>query len=280
MVEIEIKNHPNGKNMYEFSELMATALGINDEKKLIPEHMFAALFHTNCAFAAYVDGELVGFVCNWPDAGREAALYSHALCVKPEYRNEGVGESLISRQFSWAKKKAYEVVHATYDPLLSNNARLHVGKLGGKVRKYERNFYGELGMDEVEGNTPTDRFVVEKFLAEEENIQTPSTDEIRTVLCVGNDGTTIDTDSSDVSVDVEGNWEFNYDSEDTYVGVEIPSALSDMNESEWRYATREVFESLLVGNCGSYMVCDFLSRRIEDVRQNMYVLVQVDENKV
>lgn len=280
MADIEVRHPTKQDNMSDFVELMSSSLGITDERSLIPEHMFRALAYTNCLLAAYDDGDLIGFVCKWPEEVDNNSLYGHAFCVKEEYRNMGVGERLSNSQIRRSKENGYDILKGTYDPLLSNNAQLHVHKTGEEVRKYERNFYGDLEMEEVEGETATDRFVVEKRL-DGTGIapHSPTVDNIYNVLRVAEDGVSIDIDESELRYKKKKQeWDFEYSGERTYLGVEIPDSFSKIknsdvvDEQEWRYATREVFESLLTGNGGNYVVSDFLSNHKEGINRNRYVL--------
>lgn len=91
------------------------------------------------------------------------ALLSHMLAVLPEYRGQGVGAALKLAQGRWAKEAGYALVTWTYDPLEALNARLNIDRLGGIVRRYLINHYGEM-TDGLNRGLPSDRLLLEWHL--------------------------------------------------------------------------------------------------------------------
>jgi predicted GNAT superfamily acetyltransferase len=71
-----------------------------------------------------------------------------------------LGQRLKELQRSWALASGYDKVVWTFDPLETRNAYLNLNKLGGIVKVYIENYYGELD-DPLNGSMPTDRFLVE-----------------------------------------------------------------------------------------------------------------------
>jgi predicted GNAT superfamily acetyltransferase len=80
--------------------------------------------------------------------------------VLPDYQGLGIGEQLKWAQRAWALEQGLDRILWTYDPLEAPNARLNVAKLGGVVRQYERDIYGQHDTPLHKG-LPTDRFVLE-----------------------------------------------------------------------------------------------------------------------
>jgi predicted GNAT superfamily acetyltransferase len=86
-------------------------------------------------------------------------LYLTMLGVVPDYQNRGIAKRIFDCFKSKVDRKVFTSVKWTYDPLEANNANLYLGKVGAVVRKYYRDYYGELsGKD---SGSPTDRFWAE-----------------------------------------------------------------------------------------------------------------------
>lgn len=90
-------------------------------------------------------------------------LYSHMLAVRKSYRSLGLGFQLKQAQREWAVENGFRLITWTFDPLEAANARLNIGKLGGIVRRYVPDYYGEL-RDGLNAGLPTDRFILEWWL--------------------------------------------------------------------------------------------------------------------
>ena len=82
------------------------------------------------------------------------------ISIHPDYRDAGLGKSLKERQRIWAIAYGYDKIAWTFDPLETRNAYLNLNKLGGVVKVYFTNYYGELN-DTTGGSFPSDRFLVE-----------------------------------------------------------------------------------------------------------------------
>ena len=113
---------------------------------------------------AVVGDRVVGFCYGF--AGRQygkPALLSHMLAVLPEYRGQGIGVELKLAQARWARDNGYDLITWTFDPLEAANANLNIGRLGGIVRKYLVNHYGEMS-DGLNRGLPSDRLLLEWHL--------------------------------------------------------------------------------------------------------------------
>lgn len=118
---------------------------------------------------AYHKERLIGFVYGFVGFHqineREARLKhcSHMLAVHPEYRDQGIGFDLKRAQAQLMRRQNLELATWTYDPMESRNAYLNIARLGGMVRTYLENVYGELN-DTLNAGLPTDRFEVEWWI--------------------------------------------------------------------------------------------------------------------
>ena len=106
---------------------------------------------------------LVGFAHALPafDDSNRAYLYSQMLAVLPEARNAGTGAKLKLAQRSHAIDRSIPLIAWTFDPLQSRNAYLNLVKLGGIVRTYLPNYYGNSSTSALHRGLDTDRLFVE-----------------------------------------------------------------------------------------------------------------------
>jgi predicted GNAT superfamily acetyltransferase len=124
--------------------------------EIVPGHMLiAAVHHGGLAIGAYSarseadQPELIGFVFGFPclyttPDGPRPMHCSHMLAVHPDYRNQGIGFLLKRAQWQMVRHQSIDRIVWTYDPLLSRNAQLNIGKLGAVCNTYKRNYYGEM----------------------------------------------------------------------------------------------------------------------------------------
>ncbi len=87
--------------------------------------------------------------------------YSHMLAVRPSWRDGGVGHRLKLEQRGRALRLGVPLITWTYDPLQSRNAYLNLVKLGGVVRRYKVNYYGNQSTSALHRGLDTDRLLVE-----------------------------------------------------------------------------------------------------------------------
>ena len=107
--------------------------------------------------------QLRGFAHALPafDEDRRAYFYSQMLAVLPDVRNEGIGARLKLAQRDHAISRAIPLIAWTFDPLQSRNAYLNLVKLGGVVRSYMANYYGNTSTSALHRGLDTDRLFVE-----------------------------------------------------------------------------------------------------------------------
>jgi predicted GNAT superfamily acetyltransferase len=247
MSELEVRVPGEDEDMQEFSDVMMEAWDGMPESEVIPSHVFEASRETGNVLGAYMDGELVGLAYQIPDMEEEGVIHSHAVGVASEHAGEGIGEQIKRGQRQHAVEKGFDTVEWTYDPLLGMNANLNIGKLGGKVSEYREDVY-DSDNETTAGETPADRFVVEWDL-ESDHVQQTLEGEDRnyepeTVLSA--EGPQLDLENSVVQY-LDGEYELGDVPEGT-VAVQIPRDRSKAEEAgteqEWRYATREAFQTL------------------------------------
>jgi predicted GNAT superfamily acetyltransferase len=149
------------------------------------------------------------------------------------------------------------------------NARLNIAKLGGIVRRYKRNMYGDQ-FGALNAGLPTDRFVVEWLIASERaaacaaGTVAPAADDAvpaTEVAGVGHSRRLIryntETDAPAVSVEV-------------LPDLQATKALDLELARAWRLDVRALFEAYFARN---YAVTGFVGSRDESgERRNWYVL--------
>jgi len=145
--------------------LEALEASIWSEASVIPLHMTLTLAKFGGLFiGAYDADKPIGFLYSFPGFSEGAPhLCSHMLGFLPAYRKRGLGVQMKWLQREEALKMGHRKITWTYDPLETVNGYLNIGKLGGLVRRYLPNCYGELN-DEMNRGLPTDRFLVEWFI--------------------------------------------------------------------------------------------------------------------
>lgn len=140
----------------------------------VPVHHFHALVDSGSSvIGAFAGSRLVGFVLSTLGtvstpgridqvAAARLKLLSVMMGVHPDYRNQGIAYQLKLAQRDFAQKLGVRLVTWTYDPLLSRNAWLNVGKLGAICHDYRRDYHGE--MDGINAGLASDRFAVQWWL--------------------------------------------------------------------------------------------------------------------
>lgn len=114
-------------------------------------------------------GKLMGFAHALAafDEELKPYYYSNMLAVEPAIQNAGIGIKLKLAQRDLALKRGVALMTWTFDPLQSRNAYLNIGKLGGVVRKYFVNYYGNHSTSALHRGLDTDRLFVEWWVKSE-----------------------------------------------------------------------------------------------------------------
>lgn len=93
--------------------------------------------------------------------------WSHMLAVLPEARGRDLGFHLKAYQRRILLSLGIDTVQWTYDPLVSKNAYLNLVRLGARVDRYLRDYYGSGQDSALSAGIGTDRFVVEWRIRED-----------------------------------------------------------------------------------------------------------------
>jgi predicted GNAT superfamily acetyltransferase len=106
------------------------------------------------------------------DERNQPYYYSHMLAVTESIQNGGIGAKLKLAQRDYALECNVPLLTWTFDPLQSRNAYLNLIKLGGVVRKYEVNYYGNASSSALHAGLDTDRLVIEWWVGSAHVAQT------------------------------------------------------------------------------------------------------------
>jgi predicted GNAT superfamily acetyltransferase len=132
---------------------------------IIPLRAFVINLHSGGMTHGAFDeqDQLVGFAHALPAFGADLSpfYYSHMLAVEPSWRDMGIGWRLKMEQREHALQTGVPLIRWTFDPLQSRNANLNIRKLGGVVREYKVNYYGNSSTSALHRGLDTDRLFVE-----------------------------------------------------------------------------------------------------------------------
>lgn len=138
---------------------------------IIPDHALHMIVQAGGLLLGAFDGigparEMLGFSLSvlglWE--GRRLRHFSLMTAVKPAQQNQGIGEKLKLAQREYVLRQGIDLITWTFDPLESRNAHFNLNKLGGIVRSYHQNFFGEEMRDALNQGLPSDRFLCEWYL--------------------------------------------------------------------------------------------------------------------
>lgn len=163
-MSVQIRPAQTREELHACVDLQMAVWGFEPRDAVPFNQLFAAHDWGGQVLVADDGGRIVGFC--YAFGGRqydEPALLSHMLAVLPEYRGQDLGAQLKLAQARWARRTGYRLITWTYDPLEAVNARLNIGRLGGIVRQYLVNHYGEM-TDGLNRGLPSDRLLVEWHL--------------------------------------------------------------------------------------------------------------------
>ena len=218
--------------MREVEELQKEVWGIPDIEVVPISQLAAAVNAGGGLLGAFDNGKLVGFAYGFVSYEKgQMAHHSHMLAVKPEYRNDKLGEKLKRAQREFILQQGISLMSWTFDPLQSLNAYFNFDKLGVVSNQYFVNFYGDDAPSFLHQNG-TDRLWVVWNLSQEKTSATTDIEKVkRLVKLVENDIPQI----------------FDLAAGDVQVAIEIPADINELQEQnselavEWRMATRKAF---------------------------------------
>jgi predicted GNAT superfamily acetyltransferase len=143
------------------------------DTEVVPVHVLVAAVHNGGLLVGAFEKTasrpqpelLFGFVFGFPGVystpdGPRSKHYSHMLAVHPDHRDHGLGFALKRAQWQMVRHQGLDRITWTFDPLMSRNAHLNIGKLGAVCSTYRREFYGEM-RDGLNAGLPSDRFDVD-----------------------------------------------------------------------------------------------------------------------
>ena len=234
--ELCIKSLSTLEELQEVQQLEMLVWGMDS----IPTHQtLTAVKNGGIVLGGYINDQLVGFQYSFPGFKDEKVfLCSHMLAIHPEHQKKGYGKLLKLAQKEEARKKGYDLISWTYDPLESVNAHLNIGKLKAICRTYMEDCYGKLEGSLNEGLT-TDRFMVEWDINQDrqmdEDLPSQATHLVTTEK--NEQGFPIITD-------------FSLNTNEDVLAIPIPTEIQKMKKEnlslaiDWRSKTREIFKSL------------------------------------
>jgi len=114
-----------------------------------------------CAGAFDERGEMLGFVFGVTGL-KDGRLvhWSDMLAVHPDAQGQKLGERLKAYQRDQCRALGIDIIYWTYDPLVARNAHLNLSRMGARAEEYVEAMYGEGTNSPLQGDMPTDRFVV------------------------------------------------------------------------------------------------------------------------
>lgn len=114
-----------------------------------------------CAGAFDDAGRMMGFVFGVTGVqDGELMHWSDMLAVHPDAQGQHLGERLKAFQREQCRALGVRTIYWTYDPLVARNAHLNLSRMGARVHEFVPAMYGEGTNSPLQGDMPTDRFVV------------------------------------------------------------------------------------------------------------------------
>lgn len=138
---------------------------------VVPDHLIHMIVQAGGLLLGAFDGvgpgrEMLGFSLSVVGLWEQGKLRHHSLmtAVRPGLQDQGIGHKLKLAQREHVLRQGIDLITWTFDPLESRNAHFNLNKLGGVVRRYIPNYFGEDMRDERNRGLPGDRFLCEWHL--------------------------------------------------------------------------------------------------------------------
>jgi len=260
---------------------------------VVPHHLLITVqVHGGLLLGAYAKDDkggaerLIGFLFGFPGLeqldGRWQPKHCSLMCaVLPEWRARGIAHRLKLAQRDFVRAQGLELVTWTFDPLVSRNAHFNFAKLGVIARRYEVDYYGDMG-DELNRGLPTDRFTVEWWVSSPRvvaRIERPSQDDYQQLERLPHVNQTTFQKGRLV------NDTFALELRDDALLVEIPWDIETLKQSDlslaqhWRLETRQIFTHYFQRD---YLVSEFLVDRRDRKKppRSYYLLERIDREGV
>ena len=248
------------------------------ETDVVPMHMLVTVVHNGgFVLGAFKDEKIIGFVLGFPGLektpdGPRPKHCSHMMGIHPGHRDSGTGFALKRAQWQMVRHQGLDHITWTYDPLLSRNAHLNISKLGAVCNTYRRSEYGDM-RDGLNAGLPSDRFQVDWWI-NTRRVERRLSKRPRKALKLDN-FSKADLHPLYTPPFQAGGWlrppEHFAPFEERLALAEIPNDFSSLKAADfplardWRFFTREVFETAFVAG---FIATDF----IHDQGRSFYVL--------
>lgn len=139
---------------------------------VVPDHLIHMVVQAGGLLLGAFDGpgparEMLGFSLSTVGLWHDKTICHHSLltAVRPGWQDKGVGRKLKLAQREQVLAQGIDLITWTFDPLESRNAHFNLNKLGGVVRSYIPNYFGEELRDARNRGLPPDRFLCEWHLS-------------------------------------------------------------------------------------------------------------------
>lgn len=200
-----------------------------------------------CAGAFDDAGRMLGFVFGVTGVqGGTLMHWSDMLAVHPDARGQHLGERLKEHQRAHCRELGIRTIYWTFDPLVARNAHLNLSRMGARVHEFVAAMYGDGTNSPLQGDMPTDRFVVAWAVDPAESAPPLTALPRDTVLVVGDDARMPAADGTTTAEPQGAAWP-----EAVAVGIRVPRDISALAAQDiaaarrWRFATRAAFTHYL-----------------------------------
>jgi len=202
----------------------------------VPAAMLLVAQKTGGVVAGAFDdsGRMLGFVFGVTGVKDGKLIHwSDMLAVHPSAQGMHLGEQLKDYQRDKCRAMGIATMYWTYDPLVARNAHLNLNRMRARVDEFVVAMYGEETNSPLQGDMPTDRFVIAWAIDPAQGSEPVGTLPDALPLAVGEDareGELVDAPN---------------------VGVRVPRDISALAAEDiasarrWRFATRRAFSHYL-----------------------------------
>ena len=202
----------------------------------VPAAMLLVVQKTGGVVAGAFDdsGRMLGFVFGVTGLKDGKLIHwSDMLAVHPDAQGMHLGEQLKDYQRDKCRAMGIATMYWTYDPLVARNAHLNLNRLRARVDEFVVAMYGEETNSPLQGDMPTDRFVIAWAIDPAQGSEPLGTLPDALPLAVGEDA-----HEGELVVAPS-------------VGVRVPRDISALASADiasarrWRFATRRAFSHYL-----------------------------------
>lgn len=159
--------------------------------------------------------------------------WSDMLAVRPEAQGLHLGERLKAYQRDKCRTMGIATMYWTYDPLVARNAHLNLNRMRARVDEYVVSMYGEATNSPLQGDMPTDRFV------------------IAWAIDPAQEAAPLDILPAELPLAVQADGAEGVLSDAQSIGVRVPRDITALAAADlaaarcWRFATRRAFTHYL-----------------------------------